>query len=100
MERRQGRPMASRYGRRCRDPLEKESIERRLRWLIERSGCLVEEEIVWDVQDRASQAEALLFAQRQYAVPMSFLLKPPHQRAQPDSHDHVGQPLGAKGFRL
>ena len=53
-----------------------------------------------DVQDRASQAEALLFAQRQYAVPMSFLLKPPHQRAQPHSHDHVGQPLSAKGFRL
>src|SRR5260370_32201592 len=44
--------------------LLEQTVERRLRGLIERSGCLVEEQILRRMQQRARQPKPLLLAKR------------------------------------
>src|ERR1700681_4159638 len=60
----------------CRQFLLEQTIQRRLRGLIQRRSRLVEEQILRPMQQRARQPEALLLAEREHPVPMRFLLEP------------------------
>src|SRR3979411_1490142 len=58
----------------CRQFLLQETIKRRLRGFIERSGRFIEEQVLRRVQQRACEPKALLLAQREHSIPVAFFL--------------------------
>ena len=83
VERVQRRAVADRDDGRVRQPLLQQPVERGLGRLVERGGGLVEEQLVRLLQQRAGDAEPLLLAERQHAVPVRLLVEPLDQRRQP-----------------
>src|SRR5689334_9971749 len=57
-----------------RQPLAQQLIERRFGRFIERRRRLVEEEIIRRMQQRARDAEPLLLAEREHAIPVRLLV--------------------------
>ena len=72
------------------EPLFQQPIERGLGRLVERGGRLVQEQIVRRMQQRARDAEPLLLAERQHAVPVRLLVDALGQRRQADRGDQLG----------
>ena len=70
MEFAQGRSVADRDDRGCRQPLMQQPVKGLFTGLIERCGGLVEEQPLRRVQEGAGDAEPLLLAERQHAVPV------------------------------
>jgi len=59
-----------------REPLAYQSIEARLRSLIDRRGRLVEEEPIGFLDHRAGEGDALLFTRRKLERPVAGLAEP------------------------
>ena len=77
MEGTQCRAMAYTEYRRPRKPFAHQSIEPRLGSLVHRGGCLIKEEPIWFLNQRASEGDALLLAGRELERPMAGLAEPP-----------------------
>ena len=90
MERGERRAVADRHDSRGREPLLQQMVERGLGGLIERGRGLVEEQEVRRVQQCAGDAQPLLLAERQHAVPMRLLLDPFGKGRQADRGHQFG----------
>ena len=99
MERRERRAVADRHDGRFRQALLEQPVERRLRRLVERGGGLVEEQEIGRLQEGARDAEALLLAERQHAVPVRLLVEPLRQGGQADGADRLREPLAVVACR-
>src|SRR5271169_5035257 len=85
MESEQRRTMADGYNGRAGEPLGEEAVERCFRRLVERGCGLIQKEIIRRLQNGTSNAETLLLAEREHAVPVGFLLQPLRKLGQADS---------------
>src|SRR5262249_62159883 len=72
------------------------AIEHGFRRLIERSRRLVQQKVVWRLQDGAGNSEALLLTEREHAVPVRLFAQPSGQRVQSDGSDDFAQDFGVK----
>src|SRR5258708_32412537 len=84
MERRERRAVADRNDGRSRQPLLDEPVQRRLRRLIERRRGLIEEQEIGLLKECPRDAETLLLAEREHAVPVRLLVEPLRQRGRAD----------------
>ena len=69
--------MAHAEYRRSREPLAHQSIQPRLRSLVNRRGRLVKEEPIGLLHERAGEGDALLLAGGKLERPMASLAEPP-----------------------
>src|SRR5262249_13139333 len=75
-------------------------IERGLSCLVERRSGLIEEQEIRRVEERARDAEPLLLANRQHAVPMRLFLDAQGKRRQAGGGDQFRYFSGIEGARL
>src|SRR5262249_10138175 len=75
------------------EPCVEKAIEHGFRRFIQRSRRLVQKKVVRRLQDGTGNAEALLLAEREHAVPVSLLAQPCGKRVQADGSDDLAQHL-------
>ncbi len=61
--------------------LRQHGVQRCFRGLVERRGGFIEEEVARCVQQRPRQAQPLLFAEREHAIPVRLFVQPRRQAA-------------------
>ncbi len=96
----QCRAMAHAEYRRSREPLAHQSIKTRLRSLVNRRGCLVEEEPIGLLHQRASKGDALLFAGGKLERPMASLVEPLGEVREPDGRQRLASVSRHQTHRL
>src|SRR5262249_32087902 len=80
----QSRSVTDRYYGYTRKLLLDNLIQSRLRSLVKRRGGFIQQEKIRRLQNCTRDAETLLFAKRQYLIPMRFLGMTFRERGQPD----------------
>src|SRR5580692_4458270 len=68
-------------------------VELGFRRLIERGGCLIEEQKLRRVQERTREPEPLLLARREHSVPVRFLLQLRGEPGQADRDQRIRNPI-------
>ena len=75
----------------------KQLVKRGFSRLVERGRGLVQKKIIGRLENGARDAETLLLAEREHAVPVGFLIEALREVGQPDGGDDFRQALGREG---
>ena len=85
----QRRAVADRDEGRALEPFQQQPVKGCFGALVERGGCLIEEQIIRRLQQRARDREPLLFALRQHAIPMRLLVEARDELRQADRGERL-----------